>query len=69
MNKQVVQQNQTDTPLEALVSTALAQTKLAGLSEMLKCIAESAGTYRAILWEVAPGAELEGNPKVSRHLC
>jgi signal transduction histidine kinase len=43
--------------LKHLVSTALSQSELSGLSNMLRCIAESVGGYGCILW-VAP-AELK----------
>ena len=61
MAKQTAQKKQTEIHLQTLVSTALAQSKLAGLSEMLKCVAESAGADGVVLWEVALGARLEGD--------
>jgi signal transduction histidine kinase len=52
--------------LMTLVSTALRQGELSGLSEMLKCIAEAVRAYGCILWEVAPGANLESEPPEGR---
>ncbi|MGH9429382.1 MAG: GAF domain-containing protein, partial [Terriglobia bacterium] len=46
--------------ITALVATALAQTNLSGLSEMLKRIAEAMNAYGCILWRVTPGAPALG---------
>ena len=50
-----------------LVSTALRQDRLASLEEMLRKIAELIGGDICILWQAAPGAELEQTPP-SGHL-
>ena len=58
------EQLQTDDYLMEVVSTALGEEALSGLSEMLKCISKAVDAYGCILWEVAPGARLEGpNPE------
>jgi signal transduction histidine kinase len=45
-----------------LVSTALKQNDLSGLSEMLRSIAEAVEADGCILWELAPGSDLESEP-------
>jgi signal transduction histidine kinase len=45
-----------------LVLKSLAQDRLAGLSQILKQIAESVDAYGCILWEAAPGADFEISP-------
>ncbi len=52
-------ESQNNNHLLQLVSTALKQDQLSGLSEMLKSIAEAVNACGCILWEVAPGANLE----------
>jgi signal transduction histidine kinase len=42
-----------------IVSTALKQRKLSGLSEMLERIAEALKAFGCIIWQVAPGASLD----------
>ena len=51
-----------DAKLINFVSTALRQDKLSGLSEMLRAIAEAVDAYGCVLWQVAPGSNLEANP-------
>jgi signal transduction histidine kinase len=64
MSQLSLEQFQTDDYLMAVVSKALGEEALSGLSEMLKCISKSVDAYGCILWEVAPGARLEGpNPE------
>jgi signal transduction histidine kinase len=46
----------------ALVSAALKQDTLSGMSEMLRCIAESVNAAGCLLWELAPGSGLETDP-------
>lgn len=60
------EQTQPKDHLMALVSTALGQEELSGLSRMLKCIAKAVGAYGCILWELAPGANLESDPPEGR---
>lgn len=50
-----------DAKLINFVSTALRQDKLSGLSEMLRAIAEAVDAYGCVLWQVAPGSNLEAN--------
>ena len=45
--------------VDALVATALSQSRLSGLSEMLKSIAETMDAYGSILWQVAPDSQPE----------
>src|SRR6266404_3149686 len=45
-----------------LVLASLALDQLGGLSEILKRIAQSVDAYGCILWEVAPGSDLEASP-------
>jgi len=45
-----------------LVSRALRQDKLAGISIMLRNIAEAVNAFGCILWQVAPGANLNSDP-------
>jgi signal transduction histidine kinase len=46
-------------PLSELVTTALGQRKLSGLSDMLKGIAKALDSYGCILWQVAPGSRVK----------
>jgi hypothetical protein len=39
---------------ESLVEAAIGASSSAGLSEMLKCIAEALNAFGCALWEVAP---------------
>src|SRR5688572_26671983 len=48
--------------LAHLVSIALQQSEVAGLSEMLKTIAETNNACGAILWQVVPEADLDREP-------
>lgn len=48
--------------ISSLVITALGQSKLSGLSEMLKSIALSMNAFGAILWQVVPGTDLNKEP-------
>ena len=50
-----------------LVQTALAQDRLSGISEMLRCIAEGLNGCGCILWEVAPVSKIDEDPP-SGHL-
>lgn len=52
--------------LMTLVSTALEQKELAGLSAMLRHISEAVHAYGCILWEVAPGTDLQSTPPQGR---
>ncbi len=45
-----------------LVDTALDQSKLSGICELLRSIAQSLRAYGCFLWEVAPGSDLESRP-------
>jgi GAF domain-containing protein len=49
-----------------LVTTALRQERLSGLSEMLGVVARSAGAHACILWRLAPGSDLETDPPEGR---
>jgi len=48
--------------IDRVVSTALNQTTLAGLSAMLRSICEAVDAYGCILWQVVPGANLAAQP-------
>lgn len=55
-------QDESSLCLAELVSSALSQSKLSGLSTMLSSIARAVNAYGCILWQVAPGADLEAAP-------
>ncbi len=59
-------QQQQGNQVMTLVSTALRQKELAGLSEMLMCIAKAVNAYGCILWEVAPLCNLDTDPPEGR---
>jgi signal transduction histidine kinase len=52
----------TEHSISSLVSTALGQSNLSGLSEMLKSVALSMKAFGAILWQVVPGTDLTQEP-------
>ncbi|MCI0488511.1 MAG: GAF domain-containing protein [Blastocatellia bacterium] len=62
MSYGVIKESEPSAHVMALVSTALKQDSLAGLSEMLKCIAEAVDADGCILWELAPGSDLKSDP-------
>jgi signal transduction histidine kinase len=55
-------QPQTLLSTTSLVKTALEQSKLSGLSEMLKNIAQAVDAQGCILWQVAPEANFDADP-------
>lgn len=64
MARLAIEQIETDDYLMEVVSKALREEALSGLSKMLECISKAVDAYGCILWEVAPGAKLEGpNPE------
>lgn len=48
--------------LMALVTAGLEKSKFSGLSEILRGVAETVDANGCILWEVAPGSDLNGDP-------
>ena len=66
MNQQADQHNSTGDYIADLVKTAMKQTELSGLSEILRFVAQSVNAYGCILWLVAPGADPEGDPPSGR---
>ncbi len=62
MNQPTISNIQTADRILTLVTTALNKNALSGLSEMLRVIAEAMNSYGCILWQVAPGADLNSHP-------
>src|ERR1051325_10097099 len=55
-------QHQTLLSTTSLVMTALGQSKLSGLSEMLKNIAQAVNAQGCIIWQFAPGTNFDEGP-------
>jgi GAF domain-containing protein len=53
--------NSNQVSLSNVVSTALAQTKLTGFSDVLKTIAATMDAYGIILWQAIPQSDLDKN--------
>jgi GAF domain-containing protein/signal transduction histidine kinase len=66
MANMVAQQDQATSHLTSLLSTALEQHELSGLSEVLRNIAEAVEACGCILWEVAPVSRLNDDPPSGR---
>jgi len=62
MLEELTQRDTTHAHIVELVSTALRQDKLSGISEMLRTVAEAINAYGAILWQVTPGSDLDASP-------
>jgi signal transduction histidine kinase len=66
MNQQIVQQNPGGDYIADLVKTAMKQTELSGLSEILGFVARAVSAYGCILWMAAPGADWQSRPPSGR---
>ncbi len=66
MAKSAQEPIQPDDYLAEVVLTAFGQGELSGLSEILKRISEAVHAYGCIIWEVAPGSNLESEPLKGR---
>ena len=52
--------------LSRFVWTGFKQTELAGLSALLECIAQAVGARACLLWELAPGSDLDSSHPTGR---